>query len=159
MPERHPGHSIRRVFAHARPKPSCRPAPPPCTARTRSQRDFGDLLPVPTERAIAASDLAATFALGERQLQFIDTPAATNGCIFDHASGHLYTGDTFGRATANCARGPVGPLLVATTTPVAFDPDAWFDSLDRMMALVSGACCLTHFGPRSAAGTTGRHAA
>jgi len=35
---------------------------------------------------------------------------------------------------------------VATTTPVAFDPDAWFDSLDRMMAFNPAACCVTHFG-------------
>ena len=38
------------------------------------------------------------------------------------------------------------PLLVATTTPVAFDPDAWLDSLDRMMACAPAACCLAHFG-------------
>jgi glyoxylase-like metal-dependent hydrolase (beta-lactamase superfamily II) len=57
----------------------------------------------------------------------------------------LFTGDTFGLAyTELRTRG--APLLAATTTPVAFDPDAWFDSLDRMMALGPSACCLTHFG-------------
>ena len=40
----------------------------------------------------------------------------------------------------------MAPLLVATTTPVAFDPDAWFASLEHMMGLNPVACCLTHFG-------------
>ena len=112
------------------------------------QRDFGDLEPIAEQRARAADDLE-TFELGARRLQFIDTPGHANhhGCIFDHASGHLYTGDTFGlgyRQLRDEASGDA--LLVATTTPVAFDPDAWFDSLDRMMALDPQACCLTHFG-------------
>jgi len=29
---------------------------------------------------------------------------------------------------------------------VAFDPEAWMDSLDHMMALSPAACCVTHFG-------------
>jgi hypothetical protein len=28
----------------------------------------------------------------------------------------------------------------------ASDPDAWYDSLDRMLALAPQACCLTHYG-------------
>ena len=35
---------------------------------------------------------------------------------------------------------------MATTTPVAFDPEAWQASLDRMLALDPQAVCLTHFG-------------
>lgn len=109
-------------------------------------RDFGELLPVAEERTIAAADLQ-TFALGRRTLQFLHTPGHANhhGCIFDQASGYLYTGDTFGLGYTEFRDGRE-PLLVATTTPVAFDPDAWFDSLDRMMALQPAACCLTHFG-------------
>jgi len=110
------------------------------------QRDFGDLLPIPDERALAASDLQ-TFELGGRTLQYLHTPGHANhhGCIFDRHSGHLYTGDTFGLGYTEFRRSGE-PLLVATTTPVAFDPDAWFDSLDRMMAFGPVACCLTHFG-------------
>jgi glyoxylase-like metal-dependent hydrolase (beta-lactamase superfamily II) len=110
------------------------------------QRDFGDLMAVPEERTIAASDLQ-TFDLGGRSLQFLDTPGHANhhGCIFDHQSSYLFTGDTFGLGYTQFRRGGE-PLVVATTTPVAFDPDAWFDSLDHMMAFGPTACCLTHFG-------------
>ncbi len=110
------------------------------------QRDFGTLIPVPEERTIAAPDLQS-FELGSRKLQFLHTPGHANhhGCIFDHQSGYLFTGDTFGLAYRQF-RHNGSALVVATTTPVAFDPDAWFDSLDRMMALDPQACCLTHFG-------------
>jgi len=110
------------------------------------QRDFGDLLPIPEERSIAATDMQS-FELGARKLQFLDTPGHANhhGCIFDHHSGYLFTGDTFGLGYKQFRRNG-SALVVATTTPVAFDPDAWFDSLKRMMALDPQACCLTHFG-------------
>jgi len=110
------------------------------------QRVFGDLEPIAEERARAASDRQG-FALGGRTLQFLHTPGHANhhGCIYDHASGYLYTGDTFGLGYSEF-RGHQGPLVVATTTPVAFDPDAWFASLTHMMAFNPAACCLTHFG-------------
>ena len=110
------------------------------------RRDFGDLVAVPEERTVVASDMQ-TFDLGGRRLQFLYTPGHANhhGCIFDHLSGNLFTGDTFGLGYRPFRDGG-SALIVATTTPVAFDPDAWFDSLDRMMALDPQACCLTHFG-------------
>ena len=110
------------------------------------RRDFGTLQPIDEARTIAADD-GMTLELGDRRLRFIDTPGHANhhGCIFDKASGYLYTGDTFGLGYRELYRNNE-PLLVATTTPVAFDPDAWFDSLDRMLALAPTACCLTHFG-------------
>jgi len=109
-------------------------------------RDFGELLAVDEDRAMAATD-GESFELGRRRIEFIDTPGHANhhGCLFDHDSGYLYTGDTFGLGYAEF-RTDGDPLLVATTTPVAFDPDAWFDSLERMLALKPSACCLTHFG-------------
>jgi glyoxylase-like metal-dependent hydrolase (beta-lactamase superfamily II) len=110
------------------------------------QRDFGELLPVAEQRAHAAADLEV-FELGGRRLQFIDTPGHANhhGCLYDQSSGYLYTGDTFGLGYRQF-RNADGPLLLATTTPVAFDPDAWFASLEHMMALNPTACCVTHFG-------------
>jgi glyoxylase-like metal-dependent hydrolase (beta-lactamase superfamily II) len=110
------------------------------------QRDFGDLLPVPQGRTLAAKDLQS-FDLGARTLQFLDTPGHANhhGCVFDHRSGFLYTGDTFGLGYSEF-RAKGDTLLVATTTPVAFDPDAWFNSLDHMLAFNPRACCLTQFG-------------
>ncbi len=109
-------------------------------------RDFGTLLAVPERRTLAAED-GQGLDLGGRRLQFVHTPGHANhhGCIFDHASGYLYTGDTFGLAYREFWRDGQ-PLIVATTTPVAFDPDAWLTSLERMMALDPQACCLTHYG-------------
>jgi glyoxylase-like metal-dependent hydrolase (beta-lactamase superfamily II) len=110
------------------------------------QRDFGDLVPVPEERTHAAAD-GEVFQLGGREIEFIDTPGHANhhGCLFDRSSGWLYTGDTFGLGYRQLQT-QQAPLLLATTTPVAFDPDAWMESLDRMLARDPSACCLTHFG-------------
>lgn len=108
-------------------------------------RDFGELIPVPETRVIAAAD-GQTFDLAGRRLTFIDTPGHANhhGCIVDASSGGIFTGDTFGisyRAFDTAA----GPWLFAPTTPVAFDPDAWQQSLDRMLAHQPNAAFLTHY--------------
>ena len=108
-------------------------------------RDFGELRPIPEARCCAAADGQA-FPLGQRQLRYIHTPGHANhhGCVFDEASGWLFSGDAFGLGYRELAC--PAPYLVATTTPVAFDPDAWQDSLDRMLSLQPAAVCLTHFG-------------
>ncbi len=108
-------------------------------------RDFGDLEPIPEARCIAAED-GQSFSLGSRPLRFIHTPGHANhhGCILDAHSGYLFTGDTFGLGYPELAT--PSPYIVATTTPVAFDPDAWEQSLDRLLALGPSAVCLTHFG-------------
>lgn len=108
-------------------------------------RDFGELLPIAEERCISAED-GQVFPLGERELTYIHTPGHANhhGCIFDSHSRYLFTGDTFGLGYREFAE--QSPYIVATTTPVAFDPDGWFDSLKKMMALQPQAVCLTHYG-------------
>ena len=108
-------------------------------------RDFGDLEPIPEARGIAAEDGQA-FPLGGRELRFYHTPGHANhhGCILDGATGWLFTGDTFGLGYRELAS--LSPWIVATTTPVAFDPEAWQASLDRLLALAPQAVCLTHFG-------------
>jgi len=109
-------------------------------------RDFGKLEPVPAERVVAAAD-AQVFSLEGREILFLDTPGHANhhGCLYDRATGTLFTGDTFGLSYREFDSRQ-GPLLLATTTPVAFDPEAWETSLDRLLALNPKAACLTHFG-------------
>ncbi len=109
------------------------------------ERDYDVLLPIPEERCIAAED-GQVFHLGERTLTFIHTPGHANhhGCIYDDTSRYLFAGDTFGIGYQELAQ--ASPYLLATTSPVAFDPDAWYDSLDRMETLNPCAVCLTHFG-------------
>jgi glyoxylase-like metal-dependent hydrolase (beta-lactamase superfamily II) len=108
-------------------------------------RHYGELQPAPESRCRAAAD-GATLELGQRQLLLLQTPGHANHhiCILDQATGDLYTGDTFGLSYRELAQ--PHPWLMATTTPVAFDPDAWQASLDRLLALDPTHVCLTHYG-------------
>jgi glyoxylase-like metal-dependent hydrolase (beta-lactamase superfamily II) len=106
---------------------------------------FGTLAPVPASRVVAAED-GKVFDLAGRQLNFIHTPGHANhhGCIHDASSGGIFTGDTFGISYREFDTG-AAPWLFAPTTPVAFDPDAWQQSLDRIMVLGPSAVFLTHY--------------
>jgi glyoxylase-like metal-dependent hydrolase (beta-lactamase superfamily II) len=107
---------------------------------------FGAMVPIPPERVEVLED-GSEIDLGGRHLTFLDTPGHANhhGCIWDLRTRGCFTGDTFGIAYKELY-GTAGPYLFAPTTPVAFDPDAWQLSLDRLMALDPQAIFLTHFG-------------
>ncbi len=109
------------------------------------KRLYGSLTGVDESRVVAARD-GDRFELGDQEILHLDTPGHANhhGCFFHPQSGTLFTGDTFGLSYREFDSDQ-GPWLIATTTPVAFNPDAWLDSLDRMMALEPRAVCLTHF--------------
>jgi glyoxylase-like metal-dependent hydrolase (beta-lactamase superfamily II) len=108
--------------------------------------DFGVLTPVPEERVIIAED-GDTYDLAGRALTFIDTPGHANhhGCIYDETSRGFFTGDTFGISYREFDTA-AGPWLFAPTTPVAFDPDAWLASLDKLMAYRPQVMYLAHYG-------------
>ncbi|MBK1646074.1 MBL fold metallo-hydrolase [Thiocapsa imhoffii] len=110
-------------------------------------RDFGALTPVPEARMVIAED-GATFDLAGRPLRFIDTPGHANhhGCIYDAVSRGIFTGDTFGISYREFDT-EAGPWIFAPTTPVAFDPERWLQSLDRLMAFDPEVMYLTHYGP------------
>jgi len=107
---------------------------------------FGRLVPVPEERVTIADD-GMVIDLAGRLLTFVDTPGHANhhGCIFDERSGGFFTGDTFGISYREFDTAD-GPLLFAPTTPVAFDPEAWQESLDKILAFNPKAVYLTHYG-------------
>ncbi|MBK1720236.1 MBL fold metallo-hydrolase [Thiocystis violacea] len=109
-------------------------------------RDFGTLLPVPEARLIRAED-GQIFDLNGRALTFIDTPGHANhhGCLLDARTCAFFTGDTFGIAYREFNT-TAGPWLYAPTTPVAFDPESWLASLDKLMAHDPQAMYLTHYG-------------
>ena len=109
-------------------------------------RDFGELIPIEGERMILATD-GMELDLAGRSLTFIDTPGHANhhGCLFDACSRGFFTGDTFGISYRELDTED-GPFLFAPTTPVAFDPDAWLASLDKLMGYAPRAMYLTHFG-------------
>ena len=109
-------------------------------------RDFGQLLPIPDDRMIIAED-RLVIDLAGRLLTFIDTPGHANhhGCLYDAKTRAFFTGDTFGISYREFDTA-AGPLLFAPTTPVAFDPDAWERSLDRLLSYEPEAMYLTHYG-------------
>lgn len=109
-------------------------------------RDYGKLVPVPEERVIRAGD-GHSIDLDGRILNFYDTPGHANhhGCIFDTHSKHCFTGDTFGISYREFDTAK-GPWIFAPTTPVAFSPDEWRASLDKLEVLQASAMLLTHYG-------------
>ncbi|MCU7842761.1 MAG: MBL fold metallo-hydrolase [Candidatus Thiodiazotropha sp. (ex Monitilora ramsayi)] len=109
------------------------------------QADFGSLIPVDESRVIEAPD-GYRVQLGSRELLCIDTPghARHHICIYDEQSRGIFTGDTFGLSYREFDT-EKGPFLLATSTPIQFDPDAWHETLDRLMGLSPEVIYLTHY--------------
>lgn len=108
-------------------------------------RDYGTLTPVPKERVIAAND-GFEFHLNGRRLSFYDTPGHANhhGGIFDEKTQSWFTGDTFGISYRDFDT-EQGAWLFATTTPVAFDPEGWKNTLIKYESKNPKAMLLTHY--------------
>jgi glyoxylase-like metal-dependent hydrolase (beta-lactamase superfamily II) len=115
---------------------------------------YGVMKPVPADRIITAADglqLSLETKTGgkgsTRKLQFLDSPghARHHYVIWDELSRGFFTGDTFGLSYREFD-GPAGNFLLPTTTPVQFDPHAWFATLDRMMTYKPQYMYLTHYG-------------
>jgi glyoxylase-like metal-dependent hydrolase (beta-lactamase superfamily II) len=109
------------------------------------QAQFGSLIPVDESRVIEAPDNYRV-KLGSRELLCIDTPghARHHICIYDEQSKGIFTGDTFGLSYREFDTGK-GPFLLATSTPIQFDPEAWHETIDRLMALSPEVIYLTHY--------------
>lgn len=107
---------------------------------------YGDIVPAPADRVIEAED-GFQLNFHGRRLSFLDTPghARHHFCIHDSASDSLFTGDTFGLSYREFdvdAR----PFVFPTTTPVQFEPEALYASIDRLVATGAKAAFLTHYG-------------
>lgn len=113
-------------------------------AATRSL--YGDLIPVPYERIVEASD-GQYLDLAGRTLTVLDTPghAKHHICLVDRLTRHIFSGDLFGisyRELDVDGRPSVFPL----TSPVQFDPKAMHTSIDRVLDAQPEAIYLAHFG-------------
>lgn len=106
---------------------------------------YGALVAVPAERVIEADD-NFRLSLNGRELLFLDTPghAKHHFCVYDALSEGIFSGDTFGLSYREFDS-PNGPFIFPPTTPVQFDPIAWHNSLDKLMALKPKRIYLTHF--------------
>lgn len=100
---------------------------------------WGDMLPAPAERVVALHDQESV-PLGEIEIIAWETPG--------HARHHhafiigdiCFTGDVAGMRLEN------SPYLSVTAAPPQFDPFAYGQSLDRLIAANFKTLYLTHFG-------------
>jgi glyoxylase-like metal-dependent hydrolase (beta-lactamase superfamily II) len=107
---------------------------------------YGEIMPIAPARIIAARD-GDVVTLGRRTLRCLDTPghALHHLCVFDPASGGVFTGDAFGLAYAALDVGE-NRFIIPATTPSQFDPDAMRASIERILALEPTAAYLPHYG-------------
>ena len=110
-----------------------------------AHRLYGELLPVPADRILAAGD-GYTFDLAGRTLTCLETPghARHHLCLHDPRSGCLFTGDIFGLSFRELDVDG-RPSVIPTTTPTQFEPAVMHASVDRILACQPRALYLTHF--------------
>jgi len=112
----------------------------------RYQEAFGLLIPVAEQRVIVVRD-GDTVMLGDRELQFIDTPghARHHYVVWDSRSRGLFCGDSFGVSYPELNDGRER-FIFPPTTPVQFDPLAWHGTLERLSRFNADYVYLTHYG-------------
>lgn len=110
------------------------------------QRVYGEIVPVPSGRIIAAIDGHVLFLAG-RKLICLDTPghARHHICIVDDRTGGIFTGDMFGVSYRELDIGG-RQFIFPTTTPSQFEPDAMRESIRRLLELSPSVMYLTHYG-------------
>lgn len=107
---------------------------------------YGEITPIDEHRIRTVKD-DEVINLNGRPLFFTDTPghARHHFCIYDELSQGWFTGDTFGLAYPDITISN-GSYLLPTTTPVQFEPDAWMQSLNKLLSKNPQRMYLTHFG-------------
>jgi len=110
-----------------------------------AERLYGELLPVPEERVVAATD-EMPLKLGNRELRCFDTPghARHHLCFHDPVANAVFTGDVFG-ASYHELDVDGRQSVIVISSPVQFDPQAMRDSIRRILALRPDVLYLTHF--------------
>ena len=110
------------------------------------EKDYGQLIPVPADRVIEATE-DMMINLAGRILTCFETPghAKHHITIWDAMSQGVFTGDTFGLSYREFDTDN-GAFIIPTTTPIQFDPKALRVSLKRIMALKPECIYPTHYG-------------
>ncbi|MET3682827.1 glyoxylase-like metal-dependent hydrolase (beta-lactamase superfamily II) [Alkalibacillus flavidus] len=107
---------------------------------------FDPVVPVPEDRLVEQPD-GSDLHIGSRTLTFYDTPghAKHHVSIHDSKANAIYTGDTIGVYYPHTL--PYGEMLVLpSTSPNQFDPNAMLESLKRIESLGVDAIHFGHFG-------------
>lgn len=109
------------------------------------QRVYGEILPVPAERIVEATD-GHVISLNGRELVCLDTPghARHHVCIVDSQANAVFTGDMFGLSYRELDVDG-RQFIFPTTTPTQFEPEEMRASIRRLMALQPEAMYLTHY--------------
>ncbi|HEX7380997.1 MAG TPA: MBL fold metallo-hydrolase [Nevskiaceae bacterium] len=113
-------------------------------------RSYGDIVPVPESRVMVADvtrDDGFSLSVGRRPLLLVDVPghARHHYAVWDARSRGWFSGDILG-ASYRDFDSALGFYVVPTTTPTQFDPVAWEDSLQKLMAKEPAHIYLTHYG-------------
>lgn len=107
---------------------------------------YGEILPVDAGRVTEAPDMFSV-DLNGRTLLFRDSPghAKHHYVVWDEKTQGFFTGDTFGVSYRETDTDGV-PYVMPTTTPVQFDPEALYNSINMMMSYQPQRMYLTHYG-------------
>jgi len=110
------------------------------------KRSYGVPVGVDAARITTTTD-GMTLLLGQRRLEFIDTPghARHHHCIWDARTRTWFTGDTFGLSYPELVSAR-GRWVTPTSAPVQFDPEPLKASVKRLLERQPAALCVTHFG-------------
>ncbi len=107
-------------------------------------KHYGKLEAVAEDRVILAEELELDLA--GRKLLILDTPghARHHISIVDKQSKGIFSGDVFGVSYREFDTGKT-PFVFPPSTPVQFDPEAWHNTLDRLMSFNPERMYLTHY--------------
>ena len=103
---------------------------------------LGEVVPVPMERVKPVND-GDVIELGNNQvLTFIDAPghAPHELCIYESRNNGLFSGDAVGISVVD------NEVLLPVTVPPSFDLKAYFETLNKLMALKIKTIYYAHFG-------------
>ena len=108
-------------------------------------RVYGEILPIPAERIVAAPD-GHVISLAGRELLCLDTPghARHHICIVDKKTGGIFTGDMFGLSYRELDVGS-RQFIFPTTTPTQFEPEEMRNSIRRLLSFQPESMYLTHY--------------
>lgn len=106
---------------------------------------YGNIPSIDESRVISAEH-ESRFHLNDRELLIVDTPghAYHHFCVVDSFSQGIFTGDTFGQSYPNLIY-QNKRIVLPTTTPIHFNPEALFGSIDLLMSFQPERMYLTHF--------------